>query len=133
MKAMKQKPLSGKRERPVSTTIGLSFVSKGAAACLPHSDVILSGLVNVVHLHDDGEDGVRTGGRFVHCRSADGAHFLPLIHEAVDPFLVAHDRLSQALRTTMVHGTTSTHGVRSPKLGWGLVWSQLDCVSYRLQ
>lgn len=98
-------------------------------ACLPHSDVVLAGLIHIVHLHDDGEDGVGTGGRFVHRCSADRAHLLPLIHEAIDPFLVAHDRLRQALH----HGNDTTSlAFAGAWLGLGsvrlfLIGSKADC------
>lgn len=66
-------------------------------ACLPHSDVVLSGLVHVVDLHHNGEDGVRARRRFVHRGRPNRAHLLTLVHETIDALLVADDRLSQAL------------------------------------
>ena len=67
---------------------------------LSYSDVILSGLVHVVNLDDDGKYGMGARRRFVHRRGANGTHFVPLLHETVDALLIADDCLSQVLDKT---------------------------------
>ena len=61
--------------------------------------MILSGLVDVVNLHDDGEDGMGTRRGFVHRRGTNRAHFVPLFHQAIDALLVRDNCLSQVLET----------------------------------
>ena len=66
-------------------------------ACLPDSDVILSGLVHLVDLDDDSKDGMGARRSFVHRGGANRAHLVPLVHEAVNALLITDDCLSQVL------------------------------------
>lgn len=67
-------------------------------ACLSHSDMIFPGVVHIVNLNNNGEDGMRTRRSLVHRRRASCTHLLPLLHEAVNAFLITDNCLRQILR-----------------------------------